>query len=81
MSYPVYMFHFPILSICRFYNLGEGGIGLGNAAVIGSLICGMVVFWFIDRPVDRWRHARSIESAPSATNKPEAEIAQQYIAT
>lgn len=58
MSYPVYMFHFPVLYICRHYHFGEGSIGLGNAVAIGSLMCGIVVFWFVDRPVDRWRHAR-----------------------
>ena len=69
MSFPMYMFHFPVLSICRSYHIGEGNIGLGNAAAIGSLFCGIVVFWLIDRPIDRWRHGRSDASATKAAEK------------
>lgn len=60
MSYPVYMFHFPILYVCQYYHLGEGGIGLGNAVTIGSILCGIIVFRFVDRPIDQWRHARFV---------------------
>jgi peptidoglycan/LPS O-acetylase OafA/YrhL len=69
MSYPVYMFHLPVLHICRFYHLGEDSIGSGNAIAIGSILCGIAVYCFIDQPIDRWRHARFAARAPRNTTQ------------
>ncbi|WP_085599824.1 MULTISPECIES: acyltransferase [unclassified Pseudomonas] len=57
LSYPVYMFHFPIMVLFRTYQIGVGSIGLGNAVAIASIAAGILVYVAVDRPIDKWRHA------------------------
>lgn len=66
MSYPVYMFHYPVLAICRTFHIGEGTIGLANAAALASIACGVVVHWLVDKPIDRWRHSLKSPSTDGA---------------
>jgi peptidoglycan/LPS O-acetylase OafA/YrhL len=59
LSYPLYLVHGTVLSII-FYKLRlPGGDPLWDvAAVLLSLGAATLMFWFIDRRVDAWRHRR-----------------------
>jgi peptidoglycan/LPS O-acetylase OafA/YrhL len=58
LSYPVYMFHYPIMKVFEFYKFQDSWIGLGNITAIVSIVIGVVVYVAIDKPIDKWRHSK-----------------------
>ncbi|MGY5330385.1 acyltransferase family protein [Pseudomonas protegens] len=60
LSYPVYMFHFPIMVLFRTYEVGVDSIGLGNAVALASIAIGLIVYVAVDRPLDKWRHSLTV---------------------
>lgn len=69
LSYPVYMFHFPIMVLFRTYEVGVGSIGLGNAVALASIAVGMLVYVAVDRPIDKWRHAMTTRKMDVVANE------------
>jgi peptidoglycan/LPS O-acetylase OafA/YrhL len=55
LSYPIYILHLPVVILLRHLNIGAP-LTLGTMTATVSIVAGLVVFWLVDRPVDRWRH-------------------------
>lgn len=53
LSYPIYLLHFPVLAL-SIYHVGDT---FWHKLLIatGACLLACVVYWFFDRPVDRWR--------------------------
>jgi peptidoglycan/LPS O-acetylase OafA/YrhL len=53
LSYPVYLFHVPFLALLVIHLGDEFWIKLGIALL--ACVFAAFVYWFYDRPIDRWR--------------------------
>jgi peptidoglycan/LPS O-acetylase OafA/YrhL len=67
LSYPIYILHFPIVSYLQ-VTAYAGPVSIGTLAAILTIAAGIVVFWLVDRPVDRWRHRMVAAYSPKSGN-------------
>lgn len=53
VSYPLYLWHWPLLSFARIIEAGNPSIDLRIFLVLVSVILAYLTYWFIERPVRR----------------------------
>jgi peptidoglycan/LPS O-acetylase OafA/YrhL len=67
ISYPLYLWHWPMLSFLQITEQGDVSRPLKLAAIVASIILATITYLFIERPIRRHVKARSLrEIAPIA---------------
>ena len=55
ISYPLYLWHWPLLTFLRILQAGEPSRGLRTAAVVASFILAWLTYRFVERPIRNGR--------------------------
>jgi peptidoglycan/LPS O-acetylase OafA/YrhL len=64
LSFPFYLVHVPVTALV-FMALPPNLIGKG-VALIACLVATLLLYWFVDRPIERWRIGRRRRLAQAA---------------
>lgn len=59
-SYAIYLWHYPIIGLASAIGVAAGvrGAVYAGAAIIISLVAAELTYRMVEKPIDRWRHAR-----------------------
>ncbi|MBJ7575238.1 acyltransferase family protein [Luteimonas sp. MC1828] len=58
VSYPLYLWHWPLLSFARIHATGEVAPGLRVALVVLAVVLAGLTWWLVERPLRHRMHAR-----------------------
>ena len=58
ISYSVYLWHWPVLSLSRLASFGEMPVLVTSAAVAASVLFAVLTYVLVERPIREWRKGR-----------------------
>jgi len=67
ISYPLYLWHWPLLSFTRIISPDEPQPGLILAAVVLAFVFAAATYWFVERPIRSYRNGRRLAIPLAAT--------------
>ena len=58
LSYPIYVCHFFVIWLLDGFAIFAAGLARGLAIIAVTVVVSSALYWWIDRPTDRWRQRR-----------------------
>ena len=66
LSYPIYICHYLVIWFLDSVVVFSSSLTRGCAIVASTVIVSVGLLWFVDRPIDKWRHRRFVHNVAVA---------------
>jgi hypothetical protein len=63
ISYPIYLWHWPLLSFARYFQDGEPSVGTRSIVVICSVVLAWLTYWLVESPLRFGSYGRTKAAA------------------